>query len=362
MRVTLFRDLAQERWASIDVYADRLANGLSRLAPPDWTFVEGCPGGFDLPMLATPSLYFNRAVLYPIYARMHQAPINHVLDNSYGHLLYFINPLHTVVTSHGGTPQTWRQWNREGPAMRFFDWAFNGALHAARIIIVSEYSKRELIEHYDYDPARVHVVHHGVDDAFRVLTEDARAATRAQYLQSNESGLILHVGHCAARKNVEGLLRSFSVIIRSSERPYRLLQVGGIFAESQQRLIDELDIANHITQVPSMPNRQLVDLYNAADAFAFPSLYEGFGIPLIEAMACGVPVVCSESDLFREVCSDAALFVDSQNAEAFAAALARTLSDKALATTLRARGLDRAQHFSWERCARETLAVYQLLA
>jgi glycosyltransferase involved in cell wall biosynthesis len=152
-----------------------------------------------------------------------------------------------------------------------------------------------------------------------------------------------------------------AVLLKASTRPYRLLQVGGQFTSEQRQLIERLSVADRITQISSVPNMQLVELYNASDVFVFPSLYEGFGVPLIEAMACGAPVVCSEYELFREVCADAANFADSRDASALAAAMARVLDDSNLAADLRQRGLERAKKFTWENSARETLAVYHQL-
>ncbi len=362
MNVVLFRDLVQERWASIEVYADRLISGLQQLNVPDWLFISACPRGLRSSRFTVPALYFSRTFIYSPYAWLHQGDINHVLDNSYGHLLHFIDPRRTIVTSHGGTPITWRRWNREGPAMRFFDWAFSGTLKAARIISVSQYSKRELVENFDYDPTHVHVVYHGVDEKYRVLNANIRESVRAKYLQPGEMGLILHVGHCAARKNVEGLLHAFALLLKRFVRPYRLLQVGGQFSRDQRQLLDQLGCMERVTQIPQMPSDQLVSLYNAADVFVFPSLYEGFGIPLIEAMACGTPIVCSDFELFHEVCADAALFAESRDDNALAAAIARALNDHTYAAYLAARGLERAKMFSWERTALETLAVYQQIA
>jgi glycosyltransferase involved in cell wall biosynthesis len=361
MQVVLFRDLKQEHWASIEVYADRLGQGLRKLNIPGWSFHSAYPAGVSLPGLAIPSLYFSRTLLYGPYARWHQSDVNHVLDNSYGHLVHFVDSHRTVVTSHGGTPISWRRWNREGPSMRFFDWAFQGTLKAARVIIVSNYAKRELLEHFDYDPARIRVVYHGVDDNYHPLAEKTRIAVRAKYLIGNEKGILLHVGHCARRKNIEGLLGAFARLLKEASQPYRLIQIGGRFSPELFRLIDQLEIGDRVTQIASMPNEQLVEMYNAADVFVFPSLYEGFGVPLIEAMACGTPVVCSDLELFREVCGEAVVFADSSDHVAFACAIAESL-DESKADYLRKRGLERAAQFTWERTARETLAVYQELA
>ncbi|MDW8325915.1 MAG: glycosyltransferase family 1 protein [Anaerolineales bacterium] len=360
--VFLFRDLPQERWPSIEVYADRLISGLQRMASVEWVVRAGCPTTLSLPGPRALSLYFNRVVRYVPYSLHQRAHVYHVLDNSYGHLVHFLDAQRTVVTSHGGTPLSWRKWNREGPAMWFFDWAFRGMLKAGRILIVSEYAKRELVEHFDYDPAHIHVVYHGVDDAYRPLSQEEREGIRASLLHPEESHLILHVGSCIERKNVTGLLKAFARLLRGLDAPCRLLQVGGQFTETQRRLIESHHIGRYITQIPYLPNQELVRLYNAADVFVFPSLYEGFGVPLIEAMACGTPVVCHDCELFHEVCGEAALFADAFDAERLAMALANVLLDSKLHSDLHERSLKRAQRFSWERCVRATLAVYDEIA
>jgi glycosyltransferase involved in cell wall biosynthesis len=358
-KIHLFRVLRQERWYSIDVYADRLVNSLERIIPSDYSVEAVCPSDWHLPGWRGGSLYLNRGLRYSLYAWRHQGDINHVLDNSYGHLVHFLDSRRTIVTSHGGTPVSWRRWNREGPAMWFFDWAFSGMLKAAHIIVVSEYSKRELLADYVYDPQRIHVIHHGVDEHFVPLQDETVEKARLQYKSPDEAGIILHVGHCAARKNIETLLIAFAHLLHATNCPYRLLQVGGFFTVQQRALIERLGIANRVTQIPYMPNENLVALYNAATAFVFPSLYEGFGIPLIEAMACGTPIVCTDWELFHEVCGDAAVYANTRDADALTSALMRVLASSELQADLRRRGLLRAREFSWQRCAQATLAVYQ---
>ena len=117
-------------------------------------------------------------------------------------------------------------------------------------------------------------------------------------------------------------------------------------------------IEKHVTQISHVPNSELRDIYNAADVFVFPSQYEGFGIPLIEAMACGTPVVCTDMDLFREICGDAAYFVDTNQPRELAGAIEQVLSDTVCASNLKRNGAQRASQFTWERCARETAVVY----
>jgi glycosyltransferase involved in cell wall biosynthesis len=372
MNVVLFRDLPSEGWPSMEVYAERLANGLRQLRQPDLSVTEFVMRGWQLPFnlriprghnrfvsLETLMLYWNRMILYPRAARSHQSGINHILDNSYGHLVEALTAARTIVTSHGGTPITWRQWNMPGPSIKLFDRAFAGMLKAARIIIVSEYSKREITEHYDYPPDRIHVVHHGIDEHYQPLPATARTSTRATFLTAKDQYLILHVGSCIARKNIESILAAIAQL-RHQGLAVRFLQIGGSFSAAQVELIERLNISNYITQLPSLPNAALVELYNAADVLVFPSLYEGFGIPLIEAMACGTPIVCSDYELFHEVCNDAACFVDVSDTTAFTSAIANVLIG-AIADNLRLQGLERAKLFSWQRTAQQTLDVYRLV-
>jgi len=371
MKVALLRDFAEEKWPSIEVYADRLAQGLRKVAPeveiievqpPAWSWRD-----WRLPMLygrsaslQTLGLYLSRWIRYPLALRKIQADVYHILDNSYGHLAFFLDPRRTVVTYHSGgsgPPKLLRQWNPEGPSMWLFDLAFRGMLRAARIIAVSHYAKRGLLAEASYPSDRIHVVYHGIDERFGPATGDERQQVRRQYLQPGEKALLLHVGHCAARKNVGGLLQAIA-LLRQRELKVRLLQVGGVFTSAQRHLMETLGLHETVTQIPYVPNAELPAFYRAADVFVFPSFYEGFGIPLIESMACGTPVVCSDWELFREVCGDAALFADPNSPEALAKAIAQVLEDPALASDLRERGLRRAREFTWERTARRTLEVY----
>jgi glycosyltransferase involved in cell wall biosynthesis len=123
--------------------------------------------------------------------------------------------------------------------------------------------------------------------------------------------------------------------------------------------VKQLGLENHVHFMGFVPEDELPALYNGADLFVFPSLYEGFGLPVLEAMACGTPVITSNVSSLPEVAGNAALLVDPYNVDELADAMRRILSDPALAADLRARGLERAQQFSWERTAQETLAVYK---
>ncbi len=371
MRVAWLRVMPEERWRSMDVYAHWLTRSLRALGT-DIDFLEVTVHAWTwadrrVPMpygraasLHTLGLYLSRWIRYPLALRRVQADIYHVLDNSYGHLAFFLPPARTVVTMHGGTPRGYRQWQPKGPAMFLFDLAYRGMLRAGHIISVSEHSKRELLNEATYPEDAIHVVHNGVAPTFRPSTPQERQRLRSQLLSSSEAYLILHVGHSAARKNVTALYQALA-LLHDRGRAVRLLRIGGLPTPAQEALIEHLKISAAITHLPHIDNQELPAYYAAADVFAFPSLYEGFGIPLIEAMACGAPVVCNDSALFREVCAEAALYVDARQPEALADAIDQILNAPALANELRARGLARARQFTWERTARQTLAVYRMM-
>ena len=231
-----------------------------------------------------------------------------------------------------------------------------GARRAAAVIAVSATTKRDLVCHLGLDEHRVHVVHNGVDHkTFRPVLE-------AGY----EFPYVLFVGSEHPRKNLLGLLRAFSHLVR--ERAFadlRLVKVGAAgggeapFRERTLRAIDELGLRHRVVLTGRIPDDRLAGLYSGASCFVLPSLYEGFGLPPLEAMACGCPVVVSRAGALPEVVADAGLIVESPGAGALARAMREALSP-ATAAELRRRGLRRASGFSWERTARETSAVYRL--
>ncbi|MEW6716689.1 MAG: glycosyltransferase family 1 protein [Chloroflexota bacterium] len=371
MKVALLRALPLENWRSIKVYANGLTQGLRKIAPEikivdvkvqawDWPRIP-IPTPYRRPAsLHTLGIYLSRWVLYPLAIRKLDIDIFHILDNSYGHLAYFTDPNRTVVTSHGGTPQSLNIWNPKGPAMWLFQLAFRGMLRAARVITVSEYAKKELLTDSTYPANHIHVVHHGVDPAFHPYKKEKTNQLRDKLLPSSGHFLLLHVGHNAARKNVELLYQAMSLLHRAGYRGC-LVCIGSLPTASQTQLIQSLHLNNFITHIPHINHQELPAYYNAADIFVFPSLYEGFGVPVIEAMACGTPVIASNVSSLPEVVGPAGLLVDPRSPQEFAEAIQRVLKDKDLAFTLRQRGLERAQNFTWEKTAQKTLEVYQTI-
>ncbi len=169
--------------------------------------------------------------------------------------------------------------------------------------------------------------------------------------------MLLHVGSCAPRKNIEGAFGA-TAHLRRDGLDVVLVQIGGVFTREQRRLLERLDLGRAVVQEPSVDDVALRAAYQAADVLVIPSTYEGFGMPVLEAMASGLPVVTSGAGGLAEACGSAAWVTGDSGEESLAAAVATLLSDPVRYEELREAGTERAHAYAWERIARDTLAVY----
>lgn len=330
-------------------YADGLLAGLRAVGAGDRVQPHTPPGRWPVPK----GLLLRRMLAYPAWAKRHQSDVNHILDHSYGHLTFGLDPNRTVVTIHDIAPLLF-PGHRLGLSGLAWRWAWQGTLRAAKLIAVSEFTRQEVIKRFSVDPARVQTIPEGVEPHFRVLDAGRLARTRHKFALPKR--FALNVGSTHPRKNIAGLLR----VIAGLDVP--LVQVGGRPSEAQLKLATELGLTDKVQFLGPVSETDLVALYNLATVFVFPSLYEGFGFPPLEAMACGTPVVSSNLSSLPEVVGDAGLLVDPHDTEAFRDAVAQVLEDDSLAEDLRARGLAHAKKFTWEATARQTLKVYESLS
>ena len=227
------------------------------------------------------------------------------------------------------------------------------------LIAVSEHTRQDLGRWAGVDPEDVTVVHHGVDLA-RFSTKDPDRQARTLARHGIEGPYLLYPARLEhPGKNHVTAVAALALLRRRGGVVPRL-----VFAGSPWRQIEEIlssiakeGLQDLVTITGFIPDAELVDLYHGATAMLYPSRYEGFGMPLVEAMAAGLPIICSTAACLPEVVGDAGILVDPEDAEAFAAAAATLLTDAALRDELRQRGLRRAQLFNWDRAAQETMAV-----
>jgi glycosyltransferase involved in cell wall biosynthesis len=242
------------------------------------------------------------------------------------------------------------------------------------VLADSEATRRDLVRHYQIPEDKIAVVYPGRDETLAPVTDPTMLdAIRARYGLSGP--YLLYVGTLQPRKNLVRLVQAFALLLESlaasHQSPISNLQSPAsnlqlVLAGQKGWLYDEilsqirkLDLTGRVILTGYVPDADLPALLSGALAFVFPSLYEGFGFPVLEAMACGTPVICSDASSLPEVAGDAALLVDPEDMEALAAALQRLVSDEALRRELVERGYRQVQRFSWRGCAEEALQVLE---
>jgi len=276
------------------------------------------------------------------------------------HNMAFVGPLAGgcpfVVTVHDLSflffPHSFRSLRRS--YLRVF--ARMSVRRARRVIAVSESTKRDLVEIYDISPAKIDVVYNGVDARFQPLPADQAAAFRQQ--QGLPDRFILFVGTLEPRKNIVSLIDAYARLPK--ERPPLVLVGGkGWFYDEIFGRVEALGLTGEVRFAGFVPAEDLPLWYNAADLFVYPSLYEGFGLPPLEAMACGTAVITSTASSLPEVVGQAGQLVDPTDTEALAAAMAQVLGSRELQQEMETAGLAQAAGFSWEETARKTVDSYR---
>lgn len=230
---------------------------------------------------------------------------------------------------------------------------------ADAIIAVSECTKRDAVRLYNIASEKIVVIYEGVNPALHPITDPNRLAdVRTRYAQ--QQPFILLVSTIEPRKNINALVDALK-ILRARGLPHRLLIAGrkGWLYQPIFDHVKQTGMNDAVDFLDFVPDDDLPVLLSACEAFVFPSLYEGFGLPPLEAMACGAPVICSNTSSLPEVVGDAALLVNPRDVGELANAIERVITDNHLRDELRAKGLAQARKFSWARAAQETLQVYR---
>ena len=229
---------------------------------------------------------------------------------------------------------------------------------AQRIIADSDATRDDIIKFLQVPAEKVRVVYLGVDPVFHPITDrSSLESVRRRYRLPER--FILCVGTIQPRKNLMGLLQAYARLCQDENFHHDIVLAGGVGWKNVglKEHIDSLGISSRVHFTGYLPDADLPLMYNLCDIFVFPSIYEGFGLPVLEAMASGVPVMTSKTSSLPEVAGDAALLVDPASIEEMAAGMLRLVSDQDLRSCCRERGIARARLFTWERCARETLQV-----
>jgi glycosyltransferase involved in cell wall biosynthesis len=272
------------------------------------------------------------------------------------HILPFVRPKKTVVSLHGleyeHFPEAYPYFHR-----RYLRWSTKYALeNASKIIAVSESTKQDLIKLYGGNPNKITVVHHGVSQP---QTEDGRSRMEKNSERDNP---ILSVGRVESKKNILGIIEAYGALRRKN--PFilnKLVLAGGSgfgFGEIRAA-IENSRFKKDIVLKGYVSESEKNDLLENSAVFVFPSFYEGFGMPVLEAQNAGVPVIASNSSCLPEIAGSGAVLINPNNPWEIALAMRKILGDESLRQKLIQAGLENVKRFSWKKCARETLRVLE---
>jgi glycosyltransferase involved in cell wall biosynthesis len=279
------------------------------------------------------------------------------------HVLPLVHPRSSVVTVHD---LGYLHYPRAHPLLDrlYLDFSTRyNARAASRVIAVSQATKDDLVQHCGIEPGKITVVYSGWDETKQPV-EDKATIEKVKAGYGIRGDYVLYVGTLQPRKNLGRLLEAYATVRKQAKRGEApcLVFAGrkGWLYEHITQQVERLGLETEVIFPGYVPQDDLPALLSGARLFVYPSLYEGFGLPVLEAMACGTPVLCSNVASLPEVAGDAALLVDPLDVKSIAEAMNRLLGDEGLRAQLVERGYRQVRRFSWDRCARETLAVLEV--
>jgi len=279
---------------------------------------------------------------------------------------YVLPPLvqcRSVVTIHDCIhlmfPQYLPSWVAHGYARASIEMA---ARRATRVLTVSESSKRDILRFVDADPAKIDVIYNSYDERFGLEPREEDVVRLRERYQLQDR-FVLYAGTVKPHKNLERLIEAFHLVRRQGFDDLKLVMIGDEISKyaALRRAVHTHQLHKYVRFLGFLPEETLAIMYRLAGLFVFPSLYEGFGLPPLEAMASGTPVVTSNLSSLPEVVGDAAVLVDPYDPQAIADGMYRVLSDPALQADLKQKGLLRARQFSWEDSARKVREIYGIV-
>jgi glycosyltransferase involved in cell wall biosynthesis len=361
MRIGIDASPMAARQAGVGQYAAKLISHLVRLAPEEefvlyrtgpWGgSVESAEWGAHVRVVSAPKLLLHAR------SRLDRLDVYHGTN----YRLRGAGRRGTVLSIHDLAAERVPGVIRRRVGVRLASEKTRRVAHRATYVIVpSEHTAKDVVEVMGVPREKIGVIAYGVgEEYYPERTRGDRDALRRRHGLPHER-YILYVGTLEPRKNLPALIAAFGRLSRV-RRSHCLVLAGspGWGVQEIHDAIDRSGLAGAVVMPGYLPADELRSLYSYADLFVFPSLYEGFGLPPLEAMACGAPVITSNTSSLPEVVGDAALQVDPRDVEALAHAMKSVLEDESLAAILRARGFDRVKRFSWEETARRTLEVYR---
>lgn len=247
----------------------------------------------------------------------------------------------------------------------YHNWCMDfSANRAKQIITPSEYTKKDLIKIYRLNPEKITVIYHGYNKKLYNDKKSDLPTSELRHLSSEP--YIFFIGRIEEKKNIKGMIEAFRILRKNNQIKHKLILAGkpGYNYDDIKTQINNLpeNIKKDVIELGYVPEKDVAGLIKNADIFFFPSFFEGFGLPIIEAMACGVPVVASDATSISEIAKDCALLISPEKPSEMAKALEKIILDRKLHSLYTKKGLERAKEFLWEKAAQETLSVLEKIA
>lgn len=355
----LIGDPSSERFHSMEIYEKALTGGLAgiesiALQRHLWPPCSDIPKNKYLRAL---SIYWDRHIRSPSLLKPAPADIYHILDHSYAHLLSRLPARKTIVTCHDLMPLMVEGYQRSWGgklSLASFRHSVSYLLKARHVITDSVATQKALMEMLSLPEENITVVPLGVDEIF------CPGKNAPNINEPKGSGYLLQVGATAEPyKNTMNILRAFSLLLKNRGISVKLVKTGKAYTKEQQNYIENEGLAPYIRYLGFVERKELPGVFQKASVLLMPSLYEGFGMPLLEAMACGVPVVTSSRGSIPEVAGEVAVYVNPLDPMDIARGIEKVLNNRIFRQGLITKGLLRSKAFTWERTAEETFMVYR---
>ncbi len=306
---------------------------------------------------------FARYIIYPLQAPKTLDSIIHIMDHGYAHLAYMGHPNRTVVTVHDLIPLLLWKGQIPGSLKKRIPFLVLYSLYALRsvkyIVAISSNTKKDLVKWLGIKPSKISIIYLGVDAIFKPYNRQAKAFVREKMFGAETKKIILITGS-QYYKNHETALKTVTQL-RAAGRQDLILAKTGQPTPEWLELVKKYGLESVVVNLGFMPRAEMPDLYNAVDVLFFPSLYEGAGLPPLEAMACGTPAVTSNAASLPEMMGEIDLMCDPLDSLGFAQKIEHLLADVSYYQQKVEEGCLQAAKFTWESTARQMFAVYQQL-
>ncbi len=357
---------------SMDVYADNLVAELKAIRP-HWEIIEVAPQPWSRNQEnmwhsgTGIRKYYERFWHHPQQVCQIEGDIYHIIDHTNAHVAYWLKkkskPI--IITCHDLVqfiyPEILKEQSRF-PAFSMASWQFSvqGMCYANCIVAVSLNTAKDIHESLDIELERIVIVPNGVEASFRLLPSEEVKTFRQKYQQSPEEICLLNIGSTHQRKNIITVLKVLKML-KDQGLSVRLWRSGGKFMADHIAFIKKYNLDQDILDFGTADKNILIQLYNAADVLVAPSLYEGFGLTILEAMACGLPVITSNVSSLPEVVGDPAMMFDPMDTKSMAEAIYHLQNDPVYCQQLINKGLLRAKYFTWKRTVEQMALNYEKL-